>query len=88
MAIISSMVETAKANNAHPYYYLMYLLEKMPSHMEESDHDFLPSMTPWSEEYRQYEIMKKQEFIGSASNHEVVQAPKAPRKKDCVDTAV
>lgn len=82
MAIIFSLVETARANKAHPYYYLMYLLEKMPAHMDDTDHDFLPSMMPWSEEYKKYEFMKKQEFIRGSSEQEPVQAPKTPRKKD------
>ncbi|MCI6731892.1 MAG: transposase domain-containing protein [Lachnospiraceae bacterium] len=32
-------METARANKAHPYYYLMYLLEKMPAHIDDTDHD-------------------------------------------------
>ena len=39
MAIIFSLVETAIANKAHLYYYLMYLLEKMPAHMDDTDHE-------------------------------------------------
>lgn len=85
MAIILSLVETAKSNKAHPYYYLMYLLEKMPAHMDDTDHDFLPSMMPWSEEYKKYEFMKKQEYIRGSAEQESVQKPKTPRKKDLKD---
>ena len=35
--IVYSLIETAKANGANPYYYLKYLLEEMPKHMEEVD---------------------------------------------------
>lgn len=87
MAIILSLVETARANRAHPYYYLMYLLEKMPAHMEDTDHDFLPSMMPWSEEYKAYEFMKKQEYIQGSPDQKPVQAPRTPRKKDLEEQA-
>ena len=52
-AIIYTMVETAKANKANVYWYIRYLLEEMPCHMEDKDRSFLDRMVPWSEEYRQ-----------------------------------
>ena len=55
--------------------------------MDDTDHDFLPAMMPWSEEYKEYELMKKQEFIRGSSEHEPVQAPKTPGKKDRKDQA-
>jgi transposase len=82
MAIIFTLVETAKANQAHPYYYLMYLLQKMPSHMEETCLDFLDDMMPWSETYRTYEKNSKEETFRYCSDQEPVILPKTPRKKD------
>lgn len=55
VAIMYTMVETAKANKANVYYYLKYILERMPRHMEDTDTSFLKAMVPWSEEYREYE---------------------------------
>jgi hypothetical protein len=54
-AIMYSIVETARANKANVYYYLKYILEQMPNHMEGRDTSFLKAMVPWSEEYREYE---------------------------------
>jgi len=82
MAIIFTLVETAKANQVHPYYYLMYLLQKMPNHMEGTSLDFLDDMMPWSETYRTYEKTSKEETFRYCSDHESVVLPKTPRKKD------
>lgn len=54
-AIMYTMVETAKANKANVYYYLKYILERMPCHMADTDTSFLKTMVPWSLEYREYE---------------------------------
>ena len=55
VAIMYSIVETAKANNANVYYYLKYVLDRMPRYMEGTDTGFLETMTPWSSDYREYE---------------------------------
>jgi len=55
VAIMYTIVETAKSNNVNIYYYLKYILDRMPCHMEDTDTSFLKSMMPWSEEYREYE---------------------------------
>ena len=60
-AVVYSLVETAKANDADPYLYLQYLFEQMPGHMEDTDYTFLKNMTPWSESYRAYEAARKAE---------------------------
>jgi hypothetical protein len=57
IAILYTMVETARANKANVYYYLKYVLERMPSYMEGSDTGFLKTMVPWSEEYKEYELI-------------------------------
>lgn len=54
--IILSLVETAKANGAHPYYYLKYLLEVMPEYVSQPGTRTIEErLFPWSEEYRTYE---------------------------------
>ena len=53
--MIQTLIETARANGADPYYYLKYLMEQMPKHLYEKGREYMPEMTPWSEKYRQYE---------------------------------
>ena len=62
-AILYTLVETAKANNADPYYYLKYLLDNMPSHMEDHDRSFLADMMPWSEAFKEYTAREKEDLI-------------------------
>lgn len=62
-AILYTLVETAKANNADPYYYLKYLLDSMPAHMEDHDRAFLADMMPWSEAFKNYAAKEKAELI-------------------------
>lgn len=47
-AIMYSLVETAKANNLKIYEYLMYLLEEIPQHMDDTSLDFVEDLLPWS----------------------------------------
>ena len=47
-AVIYSLVETAKANNLKIYEYLKFLLEKIPSHMDDKNLDFIDDFLPWS----------------------------------------
>lgn len=55
-AIVYSMIETARQNNANPLLYMKYLLEKTPSYMDiPSNSDQLEELMPWSEVYRKYE---------------------------------
>ena len=52
-AMIYSITETAKLNNLNPYYYLEYLLERMPYIVElENDEKAaeLEKVMPWSKE--------------------------------------
>ena len=50
-----SIVETAKQNGAHPYYYLKYLLEKVPEYLDGTDRSFAEKLMPWIREYQEYE---------------------------------
>ncbi|GIM46527.1 transposase [Collibacillus ludicampi] len=47
-AIIYSIIETAKENGLHPYFYLTYLFEKLPN-LDMKDKDSLDQLLPWSE---------------------------------------
>lgn len=79
--IITTLIETAKANQADAYYYLKYLLEKMPYHIRKESTGYLSDMMPWSEAYRKYETDQKQMLAGIQAppgNHK----PKTPRKRD------
>ncbi len=62
-AILYTLVETAKANNADPYYYLKYLLDSMPAHMEDHDRSFLTDMMPWPDAFKTYAVKEKAELI-------------------------
>jgi len=57
--MIQTLIETARANNADPYYYLRYLMEQMPKHLYEKGREYMPEMMPWSEKYRRYEIRER-----------------------------
>lgn len=80
MGILYSIVETAKANKVNVYYYLRYLLEMMPKHMEDTDRGFLDSMMPWSEEYREYEQQHTLMCQPELRSNEYTFPPKTPRK--------
>ena len=50
-AIVYSIVETAKANNLRPYYYLEHLLTEIPKHLYKNQFDlsFIDDLLPWSD---------------------------------------
>ena len=62
-AILYTLVETAKANKVDPYYYLKYLLDNMPAHMDDHDRSFLDNMMPWSDAFKVYVAREKAELI-------------------------
>lgn len=62
-AILYTLVETAKANGIDPYYYLKYLLDSMPAHMDDHDRSFLADMMPWSEAFKEYAAKEKAVLI-------------------------
>lgn len=62
-AILYTLVETAKANGVDPYYYLKYLLDSMPAHMDEHNRSFLADMMPWSEAFKEYAVKEKAKLI-------------------------
>lgn len=81
-AILYTMVETAKANHANVYWYLRYVLEEMPKHMEDTGRGFLKTMTPWSEEYREYEKQHTSLLKCELDTNEYSSPPRPPRKSD------
>ncbi len=61
LAIMYTIVETAKSNGADVYFYLKYLLEKTPASPElVMGKKYLDELMPWSEAYRNYEKEQKQ----------------------------
>ena len=77
--IIFTLIETARANGADPYYYLKYLLEQMPKHLYDKDKNFLPDMLPWSQPYRVYEIREKENLF-KAQAPPGNEKPRTPKK--------
>ena len=47
-AIMYSLVETAKANGLRVYEYLEYVLTELAAHQNDTSHDFLADLLPWS----------------------------------------
>lgn len=81
-AVLFTLIETAKANNAHPYYYLKYLLETLSTQKINIEKNFLDDCMPWSEEYRSYEDSEKQSALQFFADQCSPERPKTPRKKD------
>jgi len=63
ISILYTLVETARANNVNVYYYLKYLLENMPRHMDGKDRSFLADMMPWSQAVKDYVEEQKRAVI-------------------------
>lgn len=82
-AIMYSMVETAKANQADIPIYLQYLFEQIPLRRAGGGQDFMADMMPWSEAYRTYEGKKQQQrqsLYGQLFPEP--ERPRTPRKRD------
>ena len=58
MVTIVSLIETARANNADPYYYLKYLMDQMPKHLYDKGNEYMADLMPWSDAYRKYESIE------------------------------
>ena len=80
-AVIFTLIETAKANGADPYYYLKYLLEQMPQYYNDPDKSYMQDMRPWSEQYISYETAEKQDLL-EIQLPQGRKKPKTPRKRD------
>lgn len=76
-----SLIETAKANGAKPYYYIKYVLEKMAKSVNYGHPCNLEDMVPWSDAYRKYEAEQSlcPHATGIPPGNE---KPHTPKKKD------
>lgn len=79
----STLIETAKANHAEPYFYMKYLLEQMAQHLYDKGKGHLPDMLPWSDAYRNYESSQKQ-YLADHMAPPGNEKPRTPRKRDAV----
>ena len=82
MAILFTLIETAKANGAHPYYYMKYLLKTLSRQKTSKGNAFLDDCMPWSEKYRTYEKKEKEEAMRFFTDQESPERPRTPRKQD------
>ena len=80
-AILFTLIETAKANQAHPYYYLKYLLETLPKQKITKENSFLDDCMPWSEAYKAYETSEKKAAMKFFADQCPPERPRTPRKK-------
>jgi hypothetical protein len=80
LVIMYTVVETAKANNVNVYYYLKYILEQMPRHMDGTDIGFLEAMLPWSPEYREYEQIHTSAIKPESPPGTFDSKPRTPKK--------
>ena len=81
MVVIFTLIETAKANQADPYYYLKFLLEQMPQHLYDQSTEYMPDLMPWSQRYRCYEVTEKENLV-KAQAPPGNEKPRTPRKRD------
>lgn len=81
--IASTLLETAKANDAEPYFYMKYLLEQMSQHLYDEGKGYLPDMMPWADAYRNYENIQKQSLVGRMAPPGN-EKPRTPRKRDSI----
>jgi len=83
MVVLFTLIETAKANQADPYYYVKYLLEQMPQHLYDQgkESEYMPEMMPWSQRYRCYEVEEKEHLVKTQAPPGN-EKPRTPRKRD------
>jgi len=81
-ATLFSLVETAKANGAHPYYYLKYLLETLPNLSVTRNKSSLEDCMPWSAVYLANEKKNMEETMSFFTDQVPPERPRTPRKKD------
>jgi len=81
LVVLFTLIETAKANQADPYYYLKYLLEQMPLHLYDNGKEYMPDLMPWSQRYQCYEADEKRNLVKTAAPPGNTK-PRTPRKRD------
>ena len=83
MVTIFSLIETARANDADPYFYLKYLMEQMPKHLYNKGSEYMPDLMPWSDVYRRYEATERMNLV-KAQAPPSNERPRTPRKRRTV----
>ena len=83
MVTIFSLIETARANAADPFFYLKYLMEQMPKHLYAKGRDYMPDMMPWSDVYRRYESTKRLNQV-KAQAPPGNEKPRTPKKRKTI----
>lgn len=83
MTTIFSLIETARANNADPYFYLKYLMEQMPKHLYDKGREYMQDLMPWSDVYRRYETTERMNLV-KAQAPPSNERPRTPRKRKTV----
>ena len=83
MAMIFSLIETARANGADPYFYLKYLMEKMPKHLYDKECEYMPDLMPWSDVYRRYESEERLNLV-KAQAPPGNERPRTPKKRKTI----
>lgn len=86
MTTILSLIETAKANGADPYFYLKYLMEQLPPHLYDKGSEYMPDLMPWSDTYRRYEAAERLNQV-KAQAPPGNEKPRTPRKRDKAATS-
>ena len=83
MVTIFSLIETARANDADPYFYLKYLMEQMPKYLYDKGREYMPDLMPWSDVYRRYETTERMNLV-KAQAPPSNERPRTPRKRKTV----
>lgn len=78
-AVMYSILETSKANGVNVYIYLMYLLEEITRHLDDTDTGFIDACMPWSAEYQEYEDRNKNGSPGTSIIGETGIKPMLPK---------
>ena len=83
MVTIFSLIETARANGADPYFYLKYLMEQMPKHLYDKGCEYMPDLMPWSDVYRRYESTERLNQV-RAQAPPSNERPRTPKKRKTI----
>ncbi len=83
MVTIFSLIETARANDADPYFYLKYLMEQMPKYLYDKGREYMPDLMPWSDAYRRYETTERMNLV-KAQAPPSNERPRTPRKRKTI----
>ena len=83
MVTIFTLIETARANGADPYFYLKYLMEQMPKHLYDKGREHMPDLMPWSDVYRRYESTERLNQV-RAQAPPSNERPRTPKKRKTI----